>query len=251
MPIDLSCQLYSFRDTEPLDATLAMLARLGLRHVEPFGDQLADPAALRSQLVRHGLAAPSAHLGIAALRRDADAVMRGLAVLGTELAVLPYVAPELRPQDVAGWLGFAEELTYYGAIAARNGLRFAWHNHDFEFVALRDGSRPIDCILAAPGVLWQMDIAWLVRAGEDPGGWMATHGTRIASFHLKDLDPAGPATGEDGWADLGHGIIDWARLLPAMRATPTALWVLEHDKPADAARFATRSAATFNGWNIA
>ena len=40
----------------------------------------------------------------------------------------------------------------HAAALAEAGLKLAWHNHDFEYVTLPDGSRPIDHLLAAPGV---------------------------------------------------------------------------------------------------
>ena len=50
------------------------------------------------------------------------------------------------------------------------GLKVAWHNHDFEFVPLADGSRPIDHILRAdtPDVWFEIDCGWIVRAKADP-----------------------------------------------------------------------------------
>ena len=43
-----------------------------------------------------------------------------------------------------------------GAESVRSaGLKIAWHNHDFEYRKLSDGSRPIDHLFAAPGLAWQ------------------------------------------------------------------------------------------------
>ena len=48
---------------------------------------------------------------------------------------------------------------------------FAWHNHDFEFEALPDGSLPLDHILdGGAGVArGEADLAWIVRGGAGPG----------------------------------------------------------------------------------
>ena len=74
--------------------------------------------------------------------------------------------------------------------------------------------------------------------------------SRLGAVHVKDIAPAGTALEEDGWADVGHGTLDWARLL-AMLAdkAATTLYVLEHDNPADLARFAGRSIDWVKGRN--
>ena len=77
-----------------------------------------------------------------------------------------------------------------------------------------------------------MDLAWLVRAGEDPLVWMDRLGGRITALHVKDIAPAGQALDEDGWADVGHGTLDWKALLAAaQKKTRVKYLVMEHDKP--------------------
>ena len=62
---------------------------------------------------------------------------------------------------------------------AGKGLGLAWHNHDFEMVALADGNRPMDLLLeAAPKLGWEADIAWIVRGGQDPVAWLGRHPAR-------------------------------------------------------------------------
>ncbi|MGA1137307.1 MAG: hypothetical protein ACO30K_13910 [bacterium] len=55
---------------------------------------------------------------------------------------------------------------------------------------------------------------------------------------------ASPHADEDGWADVGHGVIDWPSLYGQLQKTPATWYVMEHDKPNDVARFARRSLAT-------
>jgi sugar phosphate isomerase/epimerase len=134
-----------------------------------------------------------------------------------------------------------------GLLAKRltdSGLRLGWHNHAFEFETLPDGSKPLEAILGNDaGLLWQPDLAWIVRGNADPKPWLARYRTRIFAFHVKDIAPAGECSDEDGWADVGTVSIDFDALLPDMRATPATIWVVEHDNPSDDARFAKRSFA--------
>jgi sugar phosphate isomerase/epimerase len=245
----ISYQMYSSRNFPDLPRQAAMLADIGFRHVEPFGGLFADIGMLKSALDAHGLDAPSAHLGIPSLREDFDGTMEKLRALGVTMAIVPAVPQAERVQDRVGWERLGAELRGYAKRATEQGFTFAWHNHNFEFARLPDGSMPLEWVLGEDPVLsWQVDIAWVVRGGQDPQAWIERYAPRVVSFHVKDLAPAGENAAEDGWADVGHGRLDWSALLPVMRATPASIWTLEHDNPADDARFAHRSFATVASW---
>ncbi len=126
-------------------------------------------------------------------------------------------------------------------------MRLAWHNHDFEMRPLPDGKIPLDLILAAaPDVLWEADIGWIVRAGGDPLPWLERYRDRIKAVHIKDVAPSGKNKEEDGWADVGNGEIDWKRLVPALRSAE--IMIVEHDNPGDFERFARRSREAIAKW---
>ncbi len=245
----ISYQLYSSRNFPDLQRQAAMLAGLGIRHVEPFGGLFADIAPLKSVMAEHGLTAPTAHIGAATLREDFDGAVAKLKALGVQTAIVPAVPQDQRVQPREGWEQLGRELAGWARKAADHGLKFAWHNHHFEFAKLPDGSFPFEHIFADDdAVLWQCDIAWVIRGGQDPADWIKRYSKRVTSFHVKDIAPAGECADEDGWADVGHGTIDWPALLPVMRATPAEVWTLEHDNPNDDARFARRSFAAVSEW---
>jgi sugar phosphate isomerase/epimerase len=246
---DISYQLYSSRNFSDLPRQAAMLAGIGYKNVEPFGGLMADVGALRAALQENGLAAPSAHVGAPALREDFAGTAKKLTELGVKIMIVPAVPPAERTQDRAGWESLGRELGGWAKKAADHGLRFAWHNHAFEFATLPDGSLPIEHILGDdPSVLFQVDIAWIVRGNQDPVDWIRRYAPRVVSFHVKDLAPEGECVDEDGWADVGYGRLDWKALLPVMRSTPATLYTLEHDNPNDDERFASRSFATVSNW---
>ncbi len=171
-----------------------------------------------------------------AARRIADA-------LGIKLIACPYLDAEDRPQDAAGWRAFGARLGKIGDTAKKAGMGFAWHNHDFEFKPLADGSLPQKHILdAAPDIGWEMDVAWVIRGGADPLKWISDYASRIVAVHVKDIAPAGQSANEDGWADVGHGTVDWRGLVKALRdKTGAKYFIMEHDNPSDFDRFAKRS----------
>lgn len=241
-----SFQLYSARNFQPWDGILKMLARLGYREVEGFGAVFDDPKAFRADLDKNNLAMPTAHFSIDALENDFSGVRQTAETLGVKLLVCPFLMPEQRPSDAEGWRMFGGRLAKVAAAAEKAGLGFAWHNHDFEFKPLPDGSVPQEHLLdAAAGVGWEIDVAWVIRGGADPLKWIGDHGSRIVAVHVKDIAPRGEAADEDGWADVGHGTVDWPGIYKALRQkTPANHFVMEHDNPSDIERFAARSIAS-------
>jgi sugar phosphate isomerase/epimerase len=245
-----SFQLYSARNFLPWEGILKMLGKLGYKEVEGFGGVYDDPKAFRAELDKNGLAMPTGHFSIDALENDFDGVRKTADALGITLVICPYLMAEQRPADAAGWRGFGERLAKVGETAKKAGYGFAWHNHDFEFKKLADGSVPQDHILsAAPDIGWEMDVAWVIRGGVDPLPWIEKHGKRISAVHVKDMAKAGEGLDEDGWADVGHGTIDWAGLIKALRAkTPAKYYVMEQDNPNNIERFASRSLASVKAY---
>ena len=71
---------------------------------------------------------------------------------------------------------------------------------------------------------------------------MQRYADRVTAIHVKDIAPEGECVDEDGWADVGHGIIDWKAIMDFVKAkTKAELFVMEHDNPNDVERFARRS----------
>lgn len=246
---DFSYQLYSSREFPPLEATLQMLAAAGYRQVEGFGGVYADPKAVRAQLDAAGLKMTSGHFSIDMLEKESAKVLDIAGTLGLKAVYCPYLLPDQRPSDAAGWKAFGERLEKAGEAVVKAGYIYGWHNHDFEFKALPDGSIPQQAIFeGGPSLTWEADIAWVVRGGGDPIEWIGKFADRITAVHVKDIAPAGENANEDGWADVGHGTMDWKGIWAALKKTPASIFVMEHDKPSDHKRFATRSIAAANAF---
>lgn len=242
-----SYQLYSSRNYPPLADTLTMLSDLGYEGVEGYGALYTDDAqvaALVAGLAASGLKMPTGHFGLAQLETEPEKVLSIARSLGLERIYCPYLMPDDRPTDAAGWQAFGARLHAAGQPIRAAGLGFGWHNHDFELRALPDGQYPQDLIFqGGPDLEWEIDVAWIVRGGADPLAWIAKYGPRITSAHVKDIAPKGENAAEDGWADVGQGTVDWTAVMAALRATPCRNFIMEHDNPSDHARFARRSLA--------
>lgn len=243
----ISFQLYSARNSPPVETHLEALAAIGYDAVEPYrGAYGDDPAGFRKKLDAFGLACPTAHIGLAELDADVGAVVGTAGILGLETVIVPAVPAEERSQDIDGWKALGRKLAGHAATMRAQGLELAWHNHDFEYAVLADGSRPIDHLLANDAVLWEPDLGWIVRGGCDIPTELGRFPGRVAALHIKDTAPDG-ITVDDGWTDVGAGTIDWQSIWPSIEATGSDLLVLEHDAPSDWRGFAEKSFKFLSG----
>jgi sugar phosphate isomerase/epimerase len=239
---EISYQLYSSREFPPLGDTMRMLKSIGYSQVEAYASLFDDLAGIKAALEQTGLSMPSSHFSLEMIEKEPGKVLDIAGTLGIRSIFCPYIVAELRPGDAAGWRGFGARLERAGEPLRAAGLGFGWHNHDFEFAALDDGSVPMEHILAGgPSLAWEADLAWIVRGGGDPVDWISRHGDRMTAVHVKDIAPAGECADEDGWADVGFGTMDWKALFDALKSSAAVLFIMEHDKPSDDERFARRS----------
>ncbi len=240
-----SYQLYSSRNFPPLSEVLVMLAKAGYQGVEGYGELYANSASLlhlAEALHTSGLVMPSGHFDLEQVEDSPNWVLTVAKTLGMQTVVVPWLEPHQRPKDARGWWELGTLLQAASAPLRAEGLNFAWHNHDFEFVKTPEGVIPQEALLeGGPGLKWEMDVAWVIKGGEDPLAWIAAHGHRLVAAHVKDIAPAGQNPDEEGWADVGHGTVDWKTILAALRAVGVSNFIMEHDNPSDDARFARRA----------
>ena len=241
----ISYQLYCSRNFPPLGDTLQMLASAGFAEVEGYGGLFDDTDGLRSGLQANNLRMTSSHIGLDMIEDDPVGTLAIIKALGIEKVFAPFIGPSDRPTDSAGWLAFGRRLAEAGKPLQDAGLDFGWHNHAFEFDTTDSGDVPLDLIMqASDDLMLELDLGWVRMSGHDPVDWIKKYAGRISAAHVKDIAHDGECTDEDGWADVGHGIMDWSAIHAALQAADVDHYVLEHDNPKDHIRFATRSLAS-------
>jgi sugar phosphate isomerase/epimerase len=249
----LSIQLYTLRSLGDLDSVLDAVKQAGYVHVETVGSHLDDAVNVRTKLDVRGLKASSSHVSLAALRERPDVVIQACGLLGLDQLFMPAVPPGERQSDAGYWRRLGGEL---GEIAERmraEGIVFGYHNHDWELAPKEGSKTALDLLFegaAGSPLAWQADVAWLVRGGADPKEWMQRYRDRVVSAHVKDIAPKGQNEDQDGWADVGAGVLDWRDLWQAARAAGAKWMVVEHDKPAHPAETARASYAFISGMGV-
>jgi len=223
-------QLYTVRASMATDvvATLQAIAGIGYREVEFAGYFEHSPVQIRNMLEHFGLVAPAAHMDARALRDDPMPLIDTAAEIGHDYVVLPWLSAEDR-QSIDDYRKWAEVLNNVGESCRANGMRVAYHNHDFEFVPLQ-GHAPFDVLLQETDkglVDFELDFFWVRKAGRDILDVIAKAAGRVTMAHIKDYDSAG------NMAEVGKGTIDFASILGDPAAAAIRQCFVEHDSPAD------------------
>jgi sugar phosphate isomerase/epimerase len=251
MPKRISFQLYSARKFQPWETVIEHLAKCGYKEVEGFGGAYGttgafydEPEKFRDLLDKHGLSMPTGHFfPIDMFEKEKKRVLTIAKTLGMRNLYCPYIMPSDQPKSGAGWKAWGKRLGEVGKCMRDEGHGFGWHNHDFEFRKLKDGSMPHERIFEGDKQLdWQMDIAWVAFAGQNPVKWIKAYGERISCVHIKDNAPKGENQDQHGQADVGAGVIKWPEVFKAIRENTKCLtFTVEHDDPKDFKSFAKNS----------
>lgn len=242
MAYKVSFQLYSARHFPPLEAQLPILKQMGYDAVEPWPPAYEDDVVAFARRLRdEGLACIGFHMPLKGLVEETARYIDIAQALGARYMIPPFIPPEERGTTADAWKRVGEQLADGAEKVAPHGLKVLWHNHDFEYFPLADGTRPIDHLLGtSANVGFEIDCGWITRAGADPAAELETYADRIFAIQVKDMAPAGTQR-DDGWAATGDGVIDWPSLVPLFAKTPADHIVTEHDNPSDWQVFARRS----------
>ncbi len=237
---NIGIQLYTVRDQMAIDVpgTLRRLAEIGYREVEFAGYFDHSPADIRAMLDDLGLASPSAHAPIDMLRDAPEAVIETWLEIGHEYVVMPWLTPDQR-DTLDKYKAHAELFNEFAPQCTSAGLKFAYHNHEFEFEAV-DGVLPMDLLLAEvdPSLMQvELDLYWTTVAGADPFEYFENHPGRFPLCHVKDMAADG------AMADVGSGTIDFAALFAASEQAGFKHYYVERDDATDTLASAANSFA--------
>lgn len=243
----IGMQLYTVRAdmAKDFEGTLATVAALGYKEVEFAGYFDRTPQAVRAVLDRNGLTSPSTHIDLATITNQLPKVIESSQAIGHKYIVMPWLDEAAR-KDPAIYARVADTLNKAGEAAKKAGITMAYHNHHFEFVPGADGVMPLDRLLGACDkalVTFELDLAWITAAGQDPLAYFQKYPGRFQMVHVKGLRkrPAGGASTPidqvlPDIGDVGSGgdVIDWARIFAQSQQAGIQHYFVEHDQPPSA-----------------
>jgi len=224
-------QLYSIRDEMKKDplGTLKKLAEMGYRHVEHanyvdrkfYGYNAKDFKKILDDLQ---LNMPSGHTVLSKQHWDVSKkdftdlwkyTVEDAAVLGQQFVISPWLDESWRKDELT-LAGYMEVFNKSGELCKKSGMKFGYHNHDFEFKESLNGKKVYDLILQHTDpnlVIQQLDIGNMYGGGGRALDVIKQYPGRFASLHVKDeIAVTGSSDGYES-AVLGTGIIDVKKVL--------------------------------------
>ncbi|MDR0897284.1 MAG: sugar phosphate isomerase/epimerase [Oscillospiraceae bacterium] len=225
----LGAQCYTLRDymqTErDISRSLTAIAQMGYRTVQISGVGPIAPLKLRQICDDLGLEIALTHMPPARITNDTEALIAEHELLGCRYIGLGSM-PE-RYRVLPEWVDyFAEDFLPAAEKIRAAGMRFMYHNHNFEFERLPDGRLIMDALLDAfpPELMGvTVDTYWLQAAGCDILVWLERLQDRIPCVHLKDMTAHGMET---RMAPVGGGNINFPAILKALEAAGKTEYLL-------------------------
>ncbi|MFL5771663.1 MAG: sugar phosphate isomerase/epimerase family protein [Flavisolibacter sp.] len=237
-------QLWTLRDVLPADpkGVLTKVASYGYKQIESFegkqgmfwGMKNTEFKKLMDDL---GMKIVASHCDI---KTDFERKAAEAAEIGMNYLICPYLGPQKTIND---FKLYAATFNERGLMCKKHGIRFGYHNHDYGFVPL-EGQMPQDVLMSNTDkdlVDFEMDIYWVVTAGQNPVSWFDKYPGRFKLCHIKDRQKNIPASERDASVILGTGDINFKEIIKEGQKKGLEYFIVEQEKyenttPLDAAK---------------
>jgi sugar phosphate isomerase/epimerase len=237
----MGIQLYTLRDvlkdSSKVKDTIRQLADWGYTELETFGysngNLFGMPSKEFDDYVKSvGARVTSGHYGIDVIRGDWARAVADAQAAGQDFMVLPWIDQATRTYD--GYKKIIEDVNKAAEVTKAAGIKMQYHNHDFEFQKPggdQEGSGEatgFDILMEGldPNLVsLELDLYWVVRAGQDPAQLISKYPGRFEQWHVKDMDKSDQAKN----AHVGSGSIDFKQLFTLASQSGMKHWYVEYD----------------------
>ena len=229
---DFGIQLYTLRDDIPTDpaGVLKQLAGFGYKQIESYEGPKGmfwgmGHTGFKKYMDELGMSIVASHCDI---NKDFEKKVEEAAAIGMKYLICPWLGPQKTLDD---YKRHAATFNQKGELCKKSGIRFAYHNHDYSF-KLQEGQLPQDVLMKetdARLVDFELDIYWLVTAGENPEYWFKKYSNRFRLCHVKDRSKTPETNNSKNSVDLGTGIIDWKKVLKSAKENGMNYFIVEQE----------------------
>lgn len=227
--MNLGVQLYTFRKEmldDPID-TLKKIAALGIKKIESARSNKGYYYGLKPKEINKictdlGMKLVSGHVR---LDNDFDQTMEAAVLSGQEYLICSSLPSRGQTQD--NYKRIAEKFNVAGEACEKLGLKFGYHNHEYEFDS-DNGTVLYDLLLdeTAPNLVhMELDLGWVVVAGKDPMDYFNRYSGRFPLWHLKDMDLVKKHSTE-----LGEGQLDIPLILKNQKQSGVKHIIIEQEE---------------------
>jgi len=229
--IKLGAQLYTLREFiqtyEDTEATFQFLQDLGITTAQISGIGPIEPERVAELVRRFGLDICVTHKPFDRMLNDLDNLIAEHKMIGCPSIGIGGMPSQYR-ESKEGILEFIKVATEVGAKMMKQGIRFAYHNHSFEFERY-DGRTIMDMLIedTDPELFYFIpDIHWAQVGGVNPPDFLRQLSGRVDVCHFKDykIDK-----GERKFAEIGTGNLNLDECFKACQDSGVKYIVIEQD----------------------
>jgi sugar phosphate isomerase/epimerase len=153
------------------------------------------------------------------------------AAMGQMFVISPSMEQKTRT-DINELKSFMNVFNKSGELCQKYGMKFGYHNHDFEFSEKLNGQTLFDIILSETDpklVMQQLDIGNMINGGAKALDIMQKYPGRFESMHVKDEILA--ASGHEKYEStiLGTGIVPVKEVIDLGRKWGTKHFIIEQE----------------------
>ncbi|MGI5885756.1 MAG: sugar phosphate isomerase/epimerase family protein [Candidatus Spyradocola sp.] len=228
----LGAQMFTVRaytQTEKdLLVTFRKLREIGYKAVQISAIGADIPvAAVAAGLQENGLTCAATHISFDDCKKDLAAVVEKHRAWGCEYVGIGSM-PDAYRADAAGFARFAREASDIADALAKEGLKFVYHNHNFEFRSF-GGKTGMQILFeeTSPNFQFELDTFWVQKGASDVRAWIEKVRGRMDVVHFKDM--ALDDRSEQVMAEIGQGNLNWDGILAACRDIGVKWYLVEQD----------------------
>lgn len=226
----MGAQLYTIREyaktPEAIDESFRKIKEIGYTTVQVSGLGPIPAEELAAIARSYELKIVLTHTPYARFTDDLDGVIKDHHTLGCGLAGIGGLPTEYR--NAEGYYAFAKKFSAIADELGRNGLKFSYHNHHFEFQK-HDGKLGLEVLMEETNpetFLFTLDTYWVQYAGADPSEWIRKLRGRIEAIHLKDMSIIDE---KQIMSEIMEGNLHWPAIFQACEETGVKWYLVERD----------------------
>ena len=232
----LAAQLYTIRDhlksDEDFAQSMKKIADIGYRYVQVSGIGEISWEKMKDALDANQLSCEITHVPLEAILEKPEEVIANHKLLGFDIIGIGGGGAYIGAGEMttAIYDEYIAKLKQAGQLIKDAGLKFAYHNHHFEFKGLDNGQLGFDYLaeqVPADLMGFTLDVYWLQYAGVAVLELLERYADRILCIHLKDYRIN--AQNDPEYAEVGHGNMNWTDILAVCKKHQLDLLAVEQD----------------------
>jgi len=236
----VAVQMYTVRNhtktVKDLVETLRKISKIGYQAIQagafPFmtGESPEMTAAdLRKLLDDHGIRCVATHSSWESLVNETEKEIEFHEALDCDYTAIGMIPKPYQDKGASAFRQFISDAEPVIRRLKKAGIRFGYHNHAYEFLRDKDGTRPIDVLVneGGPGLMMEVDTYWVAHAGGNPTAFLKRCAGRIDVIHVKDKVMVDRK--ESFFAPIGEGNLEWDEIIAAARAGGCEWHCVEQD----------------------